>query len=42
MERAGNSKKGSITAFFTVLVDGDDLNDPIADQSRSILDGHMV
>ena len=42
MERAGNSKKGYITAFFTVLVDGDDLNDPIADQSRSILDGHIV
>ena len=42
MARAGNSKKGSITAFFTVLVDGDDLNDPIADQSRSILDGHIV
>src|SRR5574344_1020746 len=42
MERAGNSKKGSITAFFTVLVDGYDLNDPIADQSRSILDGHIV
>lgn len=42
MERAGNSPKGSITAFFTVLVDGDDMNDPIADQSRSILDGHIV
>ncbi|RXJ83057.1 flagellar protein export ATPase FliI [Arcobacter cloacae] len=42
MERAGNSKRGSITAFFTVLVDGDDMNDPIADQSRSILDGHIV
>jgi len=42
MERAGNTSKGSITAFFTVLVDGDDMNDPIADQSRSILDGHIV
>lgn len=42
MERAGNNKKGSITAFFTVLVDGDDMTDPIADQSRSILDGHIV
>lgn len=43
MERAGNEKgKGSISAFFTILVDGDDLNDPIADQCRSILDGHIV
>jgi flagellum-specific ATP synthase len=42
MERAGNNESGSITAFFTVLVDGDDMSDPIADQSRSILDGHIV
>jgi flagellum-specific ATP synthase len=42
MERAGATSKGSITAFFTVLVDGDDMSDPIADQSRSILDGHIV
>lgn len=43
MERAGKEEgKGSITAFFTVLVEGDDLSDPIADQTRSILDGHIV
>lgn len=43
MERAGKIEgKGTITAFFTVLVEGDDLSDPIADQSRSILDGHIV
>ena len=42
MERAGNNAKGSITAFFTVLIDGDDMSDPISDQSRSILDGHIV
>lgn len=43
MERAGKEEgRGSITAFFTVLVEGDDLSDPIADQSRSILDGHIV
>ncbi|MDD3477175.1 MAG: flagellar protein export ATPase FliI [Sulfurimonas sp.] len=43
MERAGKEEgKGSITAFFTVLIEGDDMGDPIADQSRSILDGHIV
>ena len=41
-ERAGNSNKGSITGLYTVLVDGDDLDDPIADAVRSILDGHIV
>ncbi|MCS7301236.1 MAG: FliI/YscN family ATPase, partial [Fimbriimonadales bacterium] len=42
LERAGNSARGSITALYTVLVDGDDLNDPIADTARAILDGHIV
>jgi len=43
MERAGKEDgKGSITAFFTVLIEGDDMSDHIADQSRSILDGHIV
>ena len=43
MERAGKEQgKGSITAFFTVLTEEDDMSDPIADQSRSILDGHIV
>lgn len=42
LERAGNSDKGSITGLYTVLVDGDDFNEPIADTARSILDGHIV
>lgn len=42
MERAGNSDKGSITALYTVLVEGDDMNEPIADETRSILDGHII
>lgn len=42
LERSGNSDKGSITAFYTVLVAGDDMNEPVADEVRSILDGHII
>lgn len=42
LERAGNSDVGSITGLYTVLVDGDDMDEPIADAARSILDGHIV
>jgi flagellum-specific ATP synthase len=42
LERAGTSDRGSITGLYTVLVDGDDMNEPIADAVRSILDGHVV
>ena len=42
LERAGMSKEGSITALYTVLVEGDDFTEPVADEVRSILDGHIV
>lgn len=42
MERAGQSDKGSITALYTVLVEADDMTEPVADETRSILDGHVV
>jgi len=42
LERSGNSDVGSITAFYTILVAGDDMNEPVADETRSILDGHII
>ena len=42
MERAGMNDKGSITALYTVLVEGDDMSEPVADETRSILDGHII
>jgi flagellum-specific ATP synthase len=42
VERAGNFREGSITAFYTVLMEGDDQQDPVADAVRSLLDGHVV
>jgi FliI/YscN family ATPase len=42
LERAGNGETGGITGIYTVLVDGDDFNEPVADAARSILDGHIV
>jgi flagellum-specific ATP synthase len=42
LERAGAAERGSITGLYTVLVEGDDMNEPIADAARSILDGHIV
>lgn len=42
LERAGPAERGTITALYTVLVEGDDMNDPVADHARSILDGHVV
>ncbi|MEL6337525.1 MAG: EscN/YscN/HrcN family type III secretion system ATPase, partial [Pseudomonadota bacterium] len=42
MERVGMNEHGSITALYTVLVEGDDMNEPVADETRSILDGHII
>jgi flagellar biosynthesis/type III secretory pathway ATPase len=42
LERAGTARRGSITGLYTVLVEGDDFNEPVADAARSFLDGHIV
>ena len=42
LERSGNSDRGSMTAFYTILVAGDDMNEPVADEVRSLLDGHII
>ncbi|WP_176086021.1 FliI/YscN family ATPase [Martelella sp. HB161492] len=42
VERAGRTPRGSITALYTVLVEGDDMNEPVADETRSLLDGHII
>lgn len=42
LERSGRSATGSITGFYTILVAGDDMNEPVADETRSILDGHLI
>lgn len=42
LERAGNGERGSITGIYTILAEGDDLSDPVADQTRALLDGHIV
>lgn len=42
LERSGNSDKGFMTAFYTILVAGDDINEPVADETKSILDGHII
>ncbi len=42
LERAGQSNRGSITAVYTILVEGDDMNEPVSDEMRSLLDGHIV